>query len=46
MIDIRDYDLAIVDRIRSFYKNTHWVMRPNLPLQELHDRKVLNGEVV
>lgn len=44
MIDIRDYDLAIVDRIKSFYKNTHWVMRPNLPLQEIQDRQVLNGE--
>ena len=46
MIDIRDYDLAVVERIKSFYKNTHWVMRPNLPLQEIRDRKVLYGEDV
>ena len=44
MIDIRDYDLALLERIKAFYKNTHWVMRPNLPLQEIRDRKVLNGE--
>jgi hypothetical protein len=44
MLDIRDYDLAMVDRVKSFYKNTHWVNRPNLPLQELHDRKVLYGK--
>lgn len=44
MIDIRDYDLAVLNRIKTFYKNTHWVMRPNLPLQEIRDRKVLNGE--
>lgn len=46
MIDIRDYDIAVVNRIKMFYKNTHWVMRPNLPLQEIRDRKVLNGEDV
>lgn len=46
MIDIRDYDLALVERFKAFYANTHWVNRPNLPLQELRDRKVLNGEDV
>lgn len=44
MIDCRDYDIALVERIKTFYKNTHWIMRPNLPLQEIRDRKVLNGE--
>jgi hypothetical protein len=46
MIDIRDYDLALVDRIKTFYDNTHWVNRPSLPIQELRDRKLLNGEDV
>jgi hypothetical protein len=46
MIDIRDYDLALVERFKAFYANTHWVNRPQLPLQELRDRKVLNGEDV
>ena len=46
MIDVRDYDIALVERIKTFYKNTHWIMRQSLPLQELRDRKVLNGEDV
>lgn len=46
MIDIRDYDLAVIDRVKTFYKNTHWVNRPTLPLQELRDRKVLEGKDV
>lgn len=44
MLDIRDYDIALVERFKSFYKNTHWVMRPNLPIQEIRDRKVLDGK--
>lgn len=44
MIDTRDYDLALVDRIKSYYENTHWIMRPTIPIQEIRDRKVLNGE--
>lgn len=46
MIDIRDYDLAVTDRIKSYYDNTHFIMRPNIPIQEIRDRKVLNGEDV
>ena len=44
MIDCRDYDIALVERIKTFYKNTHWIMRPNIPIHEIRDRKVLNGE--
>ena len=46
MIDIRDYDIAIVERVKTFYPNTHWINRPSLPLQELRDRKVLDGKDV
>lgn len=44
MIDIRDYDIAVTDRIKSYFDNTHFIMRPNIPIQEIRDRKVLNGE--
>lgn len=44
MIDLRDYDLAMFERIKSFYENTHWIMRPNIPIKDIRDRKVLNGE--
>ena len=44
MIDIRDYDIAITERIKTFYKNTHWIMRTSIPIQEIRDRKLLNGE--
>jgi hypothetical protein len=46
MLDTRDYDIALTDRIKTFYGNTHFIMRPNLPIQEIRDRKVLNGEDV
>jgi hypothetical protein len=46
MLDIRDYDLAVVDRIKTFYDNTHFVMRPNLPLQEIRNKKILDGKDV
>jgi len=42
-IDIRDYDLALTNRIHDFYCNTHFIMRPNIPIKEIRDRKVLNG---
>lgn len=44
MIDIRDYDLALVERIKAFFQNTHFIMRPTIPIKEIRDRKVLNGE--
>lgn len=43
MIDIRDYDCAVTQRIKDFYANTHWIMRPSIPIKEIRDRKVLNG---
>ncbi len=43
MIDIRDYDIAITQRIKDFYANTHFIMRPSIPLKEIRDRKLLNG---
>ena len=43
MIDIRDYDLALTARIKNFYDNTYWINRPSIPIQEIRDRKVLNG---
>ena len=42
-IDIRDYDTALVERIKTYYPNTHWIMRPSIPLKEIRDRKLLNG---
>lgn len=45
-IDIRDYDLAITNRIHDFYCNTHWINRPQIPIKEIRDRKVLNGSDV
>ncbi len=30
MLDCRDYDLALVDRIKTFYGNTHWIMHPTI----------------
>lgn len=44
MLDIRDYDMALVERIKFFFDNTHFIMRPTIPIQEIRDRKVLNGE--
>lgn len=46
MLDIRDYDIALVERIKTFYPNTHWINRQAIPLKEIRDRKVLNGEDV
>ena len=43
MIDIRDYDMAMLNRIRAFFSNTHWVQRPNISIKEIRDRKVLDG---
>lgn len=44
MIDIRDYDLAITDRIKAYFDNTHFIMRPNIPIKEIRDRKLLDGK--
>ena len=44
MLDIRDYDMALVERIKTYFTNTHFIMRPTIPIQEIRDRKVLNGE--
>lgn len=46
MLDIRDYDIAVVERVKTFYKNTHWIMRPSIPIQEIRDRKLLDGKDV
>ena len=43
MIDIRDYDTAFAQRIKDFYENTHFIMRPTIPIKEIRDRKLLNG---
>lgn len=43
MIDIRDYDIAILNRIKSFFDNTYWVSRTNIPIKEIRDLHVLNG---
>lgn len=43
MLDIRDYDMAFVERIKSFYKNTHWVNRQSIPIKEIRDHKLLYG---
>ena len=44
MIDIRDYDLAITARIKNYFENTHFIMRPTIPLKEIRDLKILNGK--
>lgn len=46
MLDCRDYDIALVERIKSFYDNTHWIVRPTLPITELRNHKLLNGEEI
>lgn len=46
MLDCRDYDMALVERIKSFYDNTHWIVRPTLPITEIRNHKLLNGEDV
>lgn len=46
MIDCRDYDIALVERIKSFFDNTHWINRQTIPIKEIRDRKVLNGSDV
>lgn len=46
MLDCRDYDLAVVDRIKSFYDNTHWINRSTIPIKEIRDRKLLDGKEV
>lgn len=43
MIDVRDYDTALVERIKTYYPNTHWINRQIIPLKEIRDRKLLNG---
>lgn len=44
MIDCRDYDLAMTERIKSYFDNTHFIMRPNIPIKEIRDRKLLDGK--
>lgn len=44
MIDIRDYDLAVTERIKSYFNNTHFIMRPTIPIKEIRDRKLLDGK--
>lgn len=46
MLDCRDYDMAVVARIRSYFCNTHFIMQPTMPIQELRDRKLLEGKDV
>lgn len=46
MIDIRDYDLAMLHRFKTFFDNTFWVQRPNLSLTEIRDSKILEGSDV
>lgn len=43
MIDCRDYDIAVTERIKTFFNNTHWINRQSIPIKEIRDRKVLNG---
>lgn len=43
MLDVRDYDLALVDRIKTFYGNTHWINKHIIPIKEIRDQKLLNG---
>lgn len=46
MLDCRDYDLAVVDRVKSFYDNTHWINRNTIPIKEIRDHKLLEGKEV
>ena len=46
MLDCRDYDLAVVDRVKSFYDNTYWINRNAIPIKELRDHKLLEGKEV
>ena len=38
--------IAYTERIKQYFKNTHFIMRQSLPIQEIRDRKLLNGEDV
>ena len=44
MLDIRDYDMAVTERIKYYFKNTHFIMRPTIPIKEIRDRKLLDGK--
>lgn len=44
MIDVRDYDIALANRISAYFDNTHFIMRPTIPIKEIRDRKLLDGK--
>lgn len=44
MLDVRDYDMALLARIKLYFENTHFIMRPTIPIKEIRDRKVLDGK--
>ena len=45
-LDIRDYDIAMVERIKVFFDNTFFINRPLIPIKEIRDRKILDGKDV
>lgn len=46
MLDCRDYDIALTDRIKHYFDNTHFIMRPTIPIKEIRDRKILDGQEI
>ena len=43
-IDIRDYDLATLNRFKLFFKNCHWFNIPTLPITSIRNNLIYNGE--
>lgn len=43
-IDVRDYDIATLNRFKLFYANTFWINKPNLPISEIRDEHIYNGK--
>lgn len=46
MLDCRDYDIALTERIKHYFDNTHFIMRPTIPIKEIRDRKILDGQEI
>lgn len=46
MIDIRDYDQALLHRFQYYYANTFWINKPNFSVSEIRDSQIFEGKEV
>lgn len=46
MIDIRDYDQALLLRFQHYYANTHWINKPAFQTTEIYDNQLFDGKKV